>query len=88
MNDYQRNRSLLSIIDHYGSENQIEKCKEELGELIEAINEQNRDHVIEEMADVLIMCKQLELMAEATDEVQAMIDYKILRTLGRMEEHV
>lgn len=86
MSEYKRNRALLDIIKHYGAEHQIDKCVEELYELILAIKEQDRDHIIEEMADVLIMCKQLELMSECSDELETMIDYKIARTVKRMED--
>lgn len=59
---------LKKAIEIYGEEPQIRQCMEECAELISAIvdysesEEMNTDNIIEEMADVLIMCKQVELI--------------------------
>ena len=59
---------LMEAINTYGEEPQIRQCMEECAELISAIadyvesDEMNTDNIIEEMADVLITCKQVELI--------------------------
>ena len=61
---------LKKAIDTYGEEAQIRQCMEECAELISAIvdyaenDEANTDNIIEEMADVLIMCKQVEIISK------------------------
>lgn len=78
------------IYKHYGTENQLNKAIEEAGELIQAIakynsepSEENRKHLAEECADVLIMIQQLE---EVTgDMVNEFIQQKINRQLKRIE---
>jgi NTP pyrophosphatase (non-canonical NTP hydrolase) len=61
---------LKKAIDTYGEEPQIRQCMEECAELISALadyaesEEMNTDNLIEEMADVLIMCKQVELIVK------------------------
>lgn len=85
-------RALGKIIDHYGEENQHKKAVEELEELVEAIKEymalptqENRFHMIDEMADVTVMLKQLEIMNVCRDEVAGRVIYKIRRQMERME---
>lgn len=85
-------KALGRIIDHYGEENQHEKAVEELKELAEAIKEymalptqENRFHMIDEMADVTVMLKQLEIMNVCRDEVAGRVIYKIRRQMERME---
>jgi hypothetical protein len=73
-------------IDKYGVQAQANKAIEELSELIRAIsrieNEINLDNfanLVEEMADVYIMLKQLEMIyyiEEAT--LEAVIEHKII----------
>ena len=77
---------LISIINHYGKDNQIRKAIEELDELKEALNENHtKDHIIEEMADVLVMLTQLALIYDIDPEVvDDMMEYKIDRTIERM----
>lgn len=61
---------LKKAIDTYGEEPQIRQCMEECAELISAIvdyaesDEMNTDDIIEEMADVLITCKQVEIISK------------------------
>ena len=61
---------LKKAIETYGEEPQIRQCMEECAELISALTdyaeseEMNTDNLIEEMADVLIMCKQVELIVK------------------------
>lgn len=61
---------LKKAINTYGEEPQIRQCMEECAELISAIvdyaenDEANIDNIIEEMADVLITCKQVEIISK------------------------
>lgn len=86
-------RALSKIIDHYGETNQHEKAKEELQELIEAIDDymklptpENRFHLIDEMADVEVMLEQLKIINVCRDEVAGRVIYKIRRQMERMED--
>lgn len=61
---------LKKAINTYGAEPQMRQCMEECAELISAIvdyaenDEANIDNIIEEMADVLITCKQVEIISK------------------------
>ena len=63
-------QTLKKAIETYGEEPQIRQCMEECAELISAIadyaesEEMDTDNLIEEMADVLITCKQVELIVK------------------------
>ena len=78
------NEDLKYIADHYGLEHQLVKCKEELGELIEAIDSANDEAIIEEIADVEIMTEQLKQLMRADRVVELYKDYKIARQLRRI----
>lgn len=75
---------LKYIADHYGLEHQLVKCKEELGELIEAIDSMNDEAIIEEIADVENMTYQLKHLMCADRVVELYKDYKIARQLRRI----
>lgn len=61
---------LQKAIETYGEEPQIRQCMEECAELISAIvdyaesDKADIDNIIEEMADVLITCKQVEIISK------------------------
>ena len=78
------NEDLKCIADHYGRIHQLEKLKEELNELIEAINSMNDVAIIEEIADVEIMTNQLKYLMRAERLVELYKDYKIQRQLARI----
>ena len=82
-----RIHDLLNIANHYGLEHQLVKCKEELGELIEAIDSANDEAIIEEIADVEIMTEQLKQLMCADRVVELYKDYKIARQLRRIAEY-
>lgn len=44
-----------------------------------------RTDIIDELADVRIMCRQMELLFQAEDEVERRIDFKVDRQLKRLE---
>ena len=78
---------LKAIINHYGHTNQFNKAVEELSELIRAIVRDDKDNVIEEMADVYIMLEQLLIMCNIPEVIMDYsINKKIERTVERMKE--
>lgn len=78
------NEDLKYIADHYGKEHQLEKCKEELNELIEAIDSKDEESIVEEIADVEIMTEQLKYLMRTEPSVEIYKDYKIARQLRRI----
>lgn len=81
------------IADHYGLEPQMRMCQEECAELIQAINKYFRKgeddeeamQVAEEMADVIIMCQQLQYLLDCSEVVQEIADEKLNRQIERIE---
>lgn len=78
------NKDLKYIADHYGLKHQLVKCKEELGELIEAIDSLDERAIIEEVADVENMTYQLKHLMCADRVVDLYKDYKIARQFRRI----
>lgn len=81
---------LWLIIAHHGYANQKEKTIEELGELSRALardlqGKGDRQNIAEEMADVMIMLGQLQLIYGNRDAVAIAINDKLERTLARIE---
>lgn len=79
-----------TALEHYGVHSQIVKCMEECGELIQALarnlsGEKNIENVVEELADVEIMLKQMRIAfgRSSVDRVRAQ---KLARLKMRMEE--
>lgn len=72
------------IAYHYGKVHQLEKCKEELNELIEAIDSKDEESIIEEIADVEIMIDQVKHLMCASKIVELYRSYKISRQLTRI----
>lgn len=73
------------ILAHFGLMPQIRKTREELGELMEELQQPiNFDRVASEIADVKIMVEQIEQAAQIKEQVEAEIDYKLLRTKERV----
>ena len=81
-------------IEHYGKELQSIVCMEECAELIQAIskiqrkglNEELKNHLAEEIADVMICIRMLQMMYGINSEdVLKWIDYKIERQAKRMK---
>ena len=73
----------------------IDMAIEEMAELAKALLKLRRgqgesqnlliDDVIDEIADVRIMCRQMELLFKAEDRVEQRIDYKIKRQIKRLD---
>lgn len=84
---------LKKIADHYGLQAQKGMLIEEMAELMQAVNrfdrnptEKNLDAIAEEIADVEIMIAQAKhLYAIPQQKIDEITDYKIQRTLERME---
>lgn len=77
---------LLKIYNHFGEAVQIEKLREEVEELIEAIKEDDKEHISEELADVLVLVYQVAAKKEIKlCDIMPTYVVKIDRTLDRME---
>ena len=81
-------------IEHYGKEVQSTVCMEECAELIQAISKEKRgksdkDHLAEEMADVIICIEMLKQIYNITeDEIYSWIINKQERTIKRIKKDV
>ena len=79
---------IKTIADYYGLTNQKHKLREEMNELMEAIQEGEPGHIAEEMADVLIMIEQMRYFFDiGGEEVAACMDYKKIRTLEKIRRN-
>ena len=87
---------LLKIIQHYGINKQLKYIHSEYYELDEAILSakcykemtlRDKIHIIEEIADVMVMLKQFQYYYGITDEqIEEIMNYKIDRQLDRINE--
>lgn len=74
---------ITKIAEHFGLENQKVKTIEECSELITAIAKNDINNIIEEIADVQIMLRQLVHLYDIEDNVKEMIEFKLNRTKER-----
>ena len=85
---------IRAIARHYGKEPQIGVAQEECAELIQAISKVRRkgetkdaiDHLAEEIADVRIMCAQLEELFRVRASVALRMHQKLNRQMKRIME--
>ena len=85
---------IRAIARHYGKEPQIGVAQEECAELIQALSKIRRkgetmkalDNLIEEIADVNIMCAQLEELFGARASVALRMHHKLDRQLERIRK--
>ena len=78
---------LTVIRHHYGRKVTLEKCKEELEELIQAINKNDFGNVHEEVADVYNILSHLKAYYNISDEeIKERQKYKAKRQLKRIKE--
>lgn len=80
---------LLQIIEHYGVSHQISKLLEEIGELIEAIidEDKDKDNMISELADCFVLLNQfVEYYGITNDEIQEIMKYKVNRQIERIKK--
>lgn len=94
MNDFK----IRQIVDFFGDEPQIRQAMEECAELIVALNKylrykndpkeylSSKKSVIEEMADVYVMLRQLEYILCENGEIENLSEFKIDRTLKIISE--
>ena len=79
-------------IEHYGKDVQSTVCMEECAELIQAISKEKRgksdkDHLAEEMADVIICIEMLKQIYNITeDEIYSWVINKQERIIRRIEK--
>lgn len=83
-------KEIRQIADHYGLNNQMMQAIEEMGELTQAIVkvyrnglDNERDGLIEELADVQIMIEQLDYLL-GDSQIKKIKEYKINRQLSRI----
>lgn len=70
----------------YGRSVMIDKCKEELQELIQALNNNDFENVHEEVADVYNILSHIKAYYNITDEeIRERQSYKVKRQLKRMK---
>ncbi|MDE7389518.1 MAG: hypothetical protein K2M82_01040 [Lachnospiraceae bacterium] len=83
-----------NTLDCYGMDSQIRIAEEELNELQKELfkwqrGEENRNHILEEMADVSIVFDQLKMMFNISDgELQKKRTAKINRLVDRLNSAV
>lgn len=87
---------LKTIADHYGLDSQLNILQEELAELIQAVSKFRRErsnHIIEEIADVLLMLDQIVYLlnkefnvCDVYEFVSLWYEKKIRRQLDRIDE--
>lgn len=90
-----RDRVFRRCICDYGSSSQIDVAIEEMSELIKALLKWKRADfdglataraaIIDELADVRIMVRQMEILFLCEDEVERRIDFKVQRQWERLE---
>lgn len=76
--------TLVDALDTWGEDAQIEQTVEECAELIQAVYGDDRDAVIDELADVRIMVAQVSLLV-GEDAVSERVDYKMQRLRERID---
>lgn len=87
-----RKAKISQILKNYGDKAEKGKAIEEMSELSDEIfkdllGELDRDHLVEELADVLITLQHLvNIYNISEEEILEKIDYKLNRQFNRMEE--
>jgi len=81
---------LKAIINYYGIFKQLKQFNSEIYELNEAIlldQKDNKNHIIEELADVMVMIEQLILYYNIDqDDIIKIMEKKIDRQINRISE--
>lgn len=94
MTTEERDQIFRRCICTYGRNPQIDVAIEEMSELIKALLKWRRAGgagltearvcIVDELADVRIMVRQMEILFQCEDEVEKRIDYKVRRQEERM----
>lgn len=91
------NDKLKKIISHYGVTPQLKYFQSEVYELTEAIlwdyltpdTWHDKEHIAEEIADVMVMLKQFQLYYCIKDEeIEDIMRFKIDRQIGRIKNEI
>ena len=78
---------LLTIFNTYGKSHQIKKLLEEVGELIETVMNEDKENMVQELADCMVILEQFKLYYGITsEEIEEIYKQKIDRTIDRIEE--
>ena len=86
MIDYTLENGLQLIRLNYGRKATLEKCKEELQELIEALEKRDMENIHEEVADVYNILSHIKAYYNISDhEIKERQQYKVKRQLKRMK---
>ena len=86
MIDYTLENGLQLIRLKYGRKTTLEKCKEELQELIDALEKRDMENIHEEVADVYNILSHIKAYYNISDEeVKERQQYKVKRQLKRMK---
>lgn len=81
---------LKAALAHYGEDEQLTVAMEELAELIVAISHfkrgrvQSRMNLVEELADVEIVCRTMRLVLGDDARVERMVNTKLYRLAARI----
>ena len=87
MIDYTLENGLQLIRLNYGRKVTLEKCKEELQELIEALEKRDMENIHEEVADVYNILSHIKAYYNISDEeIKERQQYKVKRQLKRMRQ--
>ena len=87
MIEYTLENGLQLIRLKYGRKVTLEKCKEELQELIEALEKRDMENIHEEVADVYNILSHIKAFYNITDdEIKERQQYKVKRQLKRMRQ--
>lgn len=80
------NDNLLTIFNTYGKSHQVSKLLEEVGEFIETVINEDKENMVQEIADCTVMLKQFQYYYGITDEeITNNMQLKIKRQLERIE---
>ena len=78
---------LLTIFNTYGKSHQVSKLLEEVGEFIETVINGDKENMVQEMADCMVILKQFQYYYGITDEkIIKVMKEKIDRQLERIKE--
>ena len=87
MIDYTLENGLQLIRLKYGRKVTLEKCKEELQELIEALEKRDMENIHEEVADVYNILSHIKAYYNISDEeIIERQKYKVKRQLKRIKQ--
>ena len=77
---------LLTIFNTYGKSHQVSKLLEEVGEFIETVMNEDKENMVQEMADVSVMLEQFHAYYDLDDmHISEVMHQKIDRQLKRIE---